>query len=91
MAAIVTSLFAFLRPGQSVVYTIPIYGGTQHFIKDLISQWGVAAFPSFPGRADLIERAIGSAKNLGAVLLETPANPTLIMTDIRKSATPSRR
>jgi methionine-gamma-lyase len=32
----------------------------------------------------LLAAAIASAPNLGAVLLETPANPTLIMTDIRE-------
>jgi methionine-gamma-lyase len=84
MAAIVTSLFSFLRPGQSVVYTVPIYGGTQHFIQDCLSKWSVTGIPVLSGRADLIERAIASAKNLGAVLLETPANPTLIMTDIQQ-------
>ena len=45
MAAIVTSLFTFLRPGQSVVYTIPIYGGTQHFIQDHLSKWGISGIP----------------------------------------------
>jgi methionine-gamma-lyase len=84
MAAIVTSLFTFLRPGQSVVYTIPIYGGTQHFIQDCLSQWGVTGIPVLSGRENLLDSAIGSARNLGAVLLETPANPTLVMTDIRQ-------
>jgi methionine-gamma-lyase len=84
MAAIVTSLFTFLRPGQSIVYTIPIYGGTQHFIQDCLSQWGVTGIPVLSGRADRMNRAIKSAKKLGAVLLETPANPTLIMTDIKE-------
>jgi len=84
MAAIVTSLFTFLRPGQSVVYTIPIYGGTQHFVQDCLSQWGVAGIPVLSGRADRLNRAIRSARKLGAVLLETPANPTLIMTDIQQ-------
>ena len=84
MAAIVTSLFALLRPGQSIVYTVPIYGGTQHFIQDCLSQWGVSGIPVFSGDAGQISRAITSAKNLGAVMLETPANPTLIMTDIQQ-------
>jgi methionine-gamma-lyase len=84
MAAIITSLFTFLRPGQSVVYTIPIYGGTQHFIQDCLSQWGVSGIPVLSGHVDRINRAIKSAKKLGAVLLETPANPTLIMTDIQQ-------
>ena len=84
MAAIVTSLFTFLRPGQSIVYTIPIYGGTQHFIQDCLSHWGVTGIPVLSGNADRIDRAIKSAKKLAVVLLETPANPTLIMTDIKE-------
>jgi len=84
MAAIMTSLLTLLRPGQSVVYTIPIYGGTQHFIQDHLSKWGVAGIPVLSGRGDLLDSAIRSAQNLGAVLLETPANPTLVMTDIRQ-------
>jgi cystathionine beta-lyase/cystathionine gamma-synthase len=84
MAAIVTALFTFLRPGQSIVYTVPIYGGTQHFIQDCLSQWGVTGIPVLSGHADRLNRAIKSAKKLGVVLLETPANPTLIMTDIQQ-------
>src|SRR5215469_2084537 len=40
MAAIVTSLLTFLQPGQTVVYTVPIYGGTQHFLRDYLPEWG---------------------------------------------------
>ncbi len=91
MSAIMTSLLTFLHPGQSVVYTIPIYGGTQHFIQDYLEKWGVTGIPVFGWRADLIAGAIASAPDLGAVLLETPANPTLIMTDIRASLRRRRR
>jgi methionine-gamma-lyase len=83
MAAIMTSLLAFLRPGQSVIYTVPIYGGTQHFIQDYLSTWGVSSVPEPSGRGERLVEAIRSAPNLGAVLIETPANPTLVMTDIR--------
>ena len=85
MAAIMTSLVTVLRPTQSVVYTIPIYGGTQHFIQDLLSVWGVTGIPVQAGRADLLSSAIGRAQDLGAVLVETPANPTLTMTSIREA------
>jgi methionine-gamma-lyase len=84
MAAIVTSLFSFLRPGDSIVYTVPIYGGTQHLIQDYLSEWGVIGIAVPCGQTDAISRAITKAKNLGAVMIETPANPTLTMTDIRK-------
>lgn len=85
MAAIMTSLLALLRPGQSVVYTVPIYGGTQHFIQDYLSKWGVTGIPVLSGQGDLLASAIHTTKDLGAVLLETPANPTLVMTDIRQA------
>lgn len=86
MAAIVTSLFSLLRPGQSVVYTVPIYGGTQHFLEDYFAKWGVSAIPVVSGDENLIDQAISSAQDLGAVLVETPANPTLVMTDIERVA-----
>lgn len=84
MAAIMTSLLTLLRPGQSVVYNVPIYGGTQHFIQDHLSKWGVSGVPVQSGRGDSLVSAIRSTQNLGAVLIETPANPTLVMTDIRQ-------
>ena len=84
MAAIMTSLLTFLRPGQTVVYTVPIYGGTQHFVKDFLPGWGVQGVAVPAGHGSLLDEAIRSAKNLGVVLVETPANPTLAMTDIRR-------
>lgn len=45
MAAIMTVLLNFLRPGKSVVYTVPAYGGTQHFIADHLTTWGIRAIP----------------------------------------------
>lgn len=84
MAAIMTSLLTFLRPGQSVVYTVPTYGGTQHFVRDFLPGWGVHAIPVPAGRGNHLDEAVRSAKNLGVVLVETPANPTLAMTDLRR-------
>ena len=84
MAAIVTSLLTFLQPGQTVVYTVPIYGGTQHFLRDYLPGWGVRTIAVPAGQGSLLDEAVRSAENLGAVLVETPANPTLVMTDLRR-------
>jgi cystathionine beta-lyase/cystathionine gamma-synthase len=86
MAAIMTSMLAFLRPGATVVYTVPIYGGTQHFIQDYLSAWGVNGIAAVAGNGQQLDEAIRSAKNLAIVLIETPANPTLMMTDIQRAA-----
>jgi methionine-gamma-lyase len=85
MAAIMTALLSLLRPGQSIVYTVPIYGGTQHFVQDHLSKWGVASVGVPSGQTEQLDRAIASTEDLALVLLETPANPTLMMTDIRRA------
>lgn len=85
MAAIMTALFAFLKPGDSIVYTVPIYGGTQKMIENFLAQWGVIGIAAPAGQTDRIDEIIRDAKNLKAILIETPANPTIIMTDIRRA------
>lgn len=84
MAAIVTALFAFLRPGDTVVYTVPVYGGTQKLIENFLAAWGVNGVAVQAGQTQAIDEAIRSARDLRVVLVETPANPTIIMTDIRR-------
>jgi methionine-gamma-lyase len=36
MAAIMTAFLGLLTPGQTVVYTTPIYGGTLQFLRDFL-------------------------------------------------------
>ncbi|HBY62820.1 MAG TPA: cystathionine gamma-synthase [Solibacterales bacterium] len=92
MAAIMTALLAFTKPGDTKVYSVPIYGGTQHFVEDFLAPWGVKGVPARAGRGDELDRAILDSENVAVVLLETPANPTLVMTDLlRAAATMGRR
>src|SRR6266436_4633370 len=86
MAAIMTALLTFTGPGQSIVYTVPIYGGTQHLIQDFLEPLGIRGIPVAAGQTDEINTAIRNAKNLAIVLIETPANPTIIMTGILEAA-----
>jgi methionine-gamma-lyase len=86
MAAISTTLLAFARPGDVVVHSDPLYGGTEHFLEHVLTDFGVTplAFPAGVPFAklerDLRER-IGR-RRVGAVLIETPANPTNALVDI---------
>ncbi len=50
MAAIMTALFAFVKPGDTIVYTVPIYGGTQKMIENFLSAWGVIGIPAPAGQ-----------------------------------------
>jgi methionine-gamma-lyase len=85
MAAIMTALLCLLKAGQTIVYTAPIYGGTLQFLRDFLPRWGVRSVPMAAGNGDLLDEAICSIKNLGMVLIESPGNPTLVMSDIRRA------
>jgi methionine-gamma-lyase len=84
MAAIMTALLAVLEPGDSVVYTVPIYGGTQTLIQKFLEPFGVSGVAVAGGQGETLDGAIRAARNLRVVLIETPANPTMVMTDIRR-------
>jgi len=84
MAAIMTAILAVVTPGDSIIYTVPIYGGTQTLIQAFLQPFGVTGIPVPAGRADALDDAIKAAKNLKIVFIETPANPTIVMTDIRR-------
>jgi len=83
MAAIMTALLAVVRPGNSIIFTVPIYGATQTLIADFLTEFGVIGVPVEAGNSQAMEEAIRVTPNLRVVLIETPANPTIVMTDIR--------
>ena len=91
MAAIMTACFAFARPDSTMVYTTPLYGGTTGLIHRFLKPLGVTGIPVASGQTEAIEEAIRSAKNCCMVFLETPANPTMIMTDIERAAAAAAR
>lgn len=83
MAAIMTALLAVLQPGDAILYTVPIYGGTQTLIQAFLQPFGIIGVPVVAGRTAAITEGIRTTKNLRVVLIETPANPTMVMTDIK--------
>ena len=85
MAAIMTAILTFARPGDTVVYTVPIYGGTQHFVQDFLEPFGIHGIAVIAGDSAQLDRVIQSTPNVRIVLIETPANPNLIMTDIGRA------
>jgi methionine-gamma-lyase len=86
MAAISTVLLGLLEPGGEIVYTLPLYGGTHHLIQQIIKPLGIGARPVAAGDTQGLKRAIEETENLRLVFIETPANPTLVMTDIGAAA-----
>ena len=86
MSAISTVLLEFLKPGDLLVYSNPLYGGTDHFIETFLPKIGVHTLGVHPdeSKQDIIEliNASGKADTLALIYLETPANPTNEIVDI---------
>jgi len=91
MAAISTVLLTFLERGSSMLYTQPLYGGSQHLIHQIFEPLGFVARPVRAGDTAGLAAAVAEMSDLKLVLIETPANPTLTMTDIAAAAAAVRR
>ncbi len=90
MAAITTMLLEFLKPGDVLLHSEPLYGGTDHFIKHVLPRFQVTpvGFAAGATRAELDAALAKHAKkgSLAMVYLETPANPTNAQVDIEMCA-----
>lgn len=87
MAAISTVLLAFLRPGDVILHSRPLYGGTETLIRNQLTAFNIASVGFTDGidRAK-IEAAAAEAQSkgrVGLIMLETPANPTNGLVDLR--------
>jgi methionine-gamma-lyase len=95
MAAVTTALLAYVRPGDVVLHSTPLYGGSDHFLRHVMPTWGIEAIGIPAGeRPELSEATLRErigARAIGAVLLETPANPTNALVDIAAVAAMARR
>ena len=84
LAATTALGLALLRAGDHVVVSQAVYGGTVRLFQQVLGKFGVSA--EFVDTSD--EQALTSAlsRSTRFVFIETPANPTLKVTDIRLAA-----
>ena len=86
MSAISTVLLEFLKPGDVLLYSSPVYGGTDHFIHHFLPKIGIDAIGFSPDQneKEIIQMLIHSGKldKLAMIYVETPANPTNAIIDI---------
>mgnify|MGYP000373656669 FL=1 len=86
MSAISTAMLAFLKPGDVLLYSSPLYGGSSHFITEVLTKFGIEiqAFTPQESEATLLQRAQeeGWGERLAMIHIETPANPTNKQIDI---------
>ncbi|MFC7474361.1 cystathionine gamma-synthase family protein [Dankookia sp. GCM10030260] len=86
MAAIATTILAYARPGDAILHSQPLYGGTETLLARSMAEFGIASegFPDGTGPA-AIEAAATRAMNRGRVslvLVESPSNPLNTLVDL---------
>ncbi|MBN9526788.1 MAG: cystathionine gamma-synthase family protein [Alphaproteobacteria bacterium] len=90
MAAISTMMQSILRPGQVILHSRPLYGGTDALVHTQLSHFGIRPV----GIGDALDPAsvraaageAMAAGTVGLVMIETPANPTGGISDIALAA-----
>src|SRR5665213_1598510 len=91
MAAIATTCLALLRPGDTVLHSRPLYGGSETLLKNQMGAMGISAFGFTNGidgtqmRAAAKEaaaKAVSTKGRVAMILVETPANPTNGLVDL---------
>jgi cystathionine beta-lyase/cystathionine gamma-synthase len=88
MAAITSTLLAFLGNGDEVISTSQIYGGAYRLMRDI--------FPRFGIKVKHVESSLEGLESLvtpktKCLYVETPTNPTLYLVDLRKAAAFARK
>lgn len=102
MAAISTVMLEFMRPGEVVLHSNPLYGGTDTFFKAILSRYHIGSHGFMPGdkEADILSaiEAVGIKDKISVIFVETPANPNNVLIDIamcvsiaKKLSTPDKK
>lgn len=85
MAAVSTVFFALLNAGDHVVCSASVYGPSRVVLERDFSRFGIGSSMVDTSDPELLRRAITPRTRV--VFVETPANPTLAITDLAVAAT----
>lgn len=80
MAAVSTTMLAFLHKGDHVVLPQTLYGGTYNFVVEEFHKFGIEySFTEGFSEKDFSEKI---QKNTKVIFVETPSNPLMRITDL---------
>ena len=87
MSAITTTILAFARPGDVILHSQPLYGGTETLLSRTLANFNIDAVGFVDGVNEHVVRAAAEAARakgrVSIILIETPANPTNTLVDVR--------
>lgn len=84
MAAVSTVYMCYLASGDHIVSTAAVYGPSRGVMESHFKKFGVQSTYIDTGDLDLLEKSI--KPNTKMLYLETPSNPTIQLTDIKRAS-----
>lgn len=88
MSAIATTLLAYTRPGDVILHSQPLYGGTETLLTKTMDSFGIRSVGLGSCGVDeaimreAAEQAVAAGR-VALILIETPANPTNGLVDLK--------
>lgn len=89
MAAITSTILAFVGTGREIVATNPLYGGTFAFMTQILPRLGIKTRFVPATEVEKAEKAIN--RRTALLYLESPTNPNNYIVDLEKAAAVARR
>jgi methionine-gamma-lyase len=87
MSAIATTLLAFACPGDAIVHSQPLYGGTETLFAKTLANLGISAVGFHDGVDEAAIRAAADKScekgRVSIIFIETPSNPTNTLVDFQ--------
>lgn len=91
MSAIATTILAYARPGDVILHSQPLYGGTETLVTKTLLNYGMSGVgfaDGLSGKAirlaarEAMARARKNKGNVSVIMIETPSNPLNTLVDI---------
>jgi methionine-gamma-lyase len=83
MGAISATCLAYLKPGDTLAFSDPVYGGTEYFFRHILPSFQIRTRPFKAGAShEEMEAIVREDPTVKIIYIESPANPTMLLSDI---------
>jgi methionine-gamma-lyase len=87
MSAIATTILSFTKPGDVILHSQPLYGGTETLVSRTLTAYDIEAIGFADGVDETVAREaaeMAQAKGrVSVIMIETPSNPLNTIVDIK--------
>lgn len=85
MSAISNTCMTFLKPGDTLLFSNPVYGGSEFLFNNVLPSYNIKCVPFDSGskKEDILNIA-KNYQNIKMIFIETPCNPLMTLTSVKE-------